>query len=325
IRQINGELSQLTTAFSQNLLKATSAAAVVVDDKARLAGLSDSDIANLAAAAKAAGKEGKYLISLLNTTQQPILASLEDRALRQQIYEASAGRAMAENGPLILRIAELRAQKAKLLGSPTWADYVLADQMAQTPQAVLKMLDDLAPKVAAKAKREAGELSTMVDVNLRAPIVLSRLVLPHLQAAGRGFIVNVASLAGKVPLDGAATYSATKFGLRAFSFAMAEELRGTGITVSAVSPGPIDTGFIMDELHEVEDIVFSQTMCTADDVARMIVDCALDGRREREFPASGGKLGTLAYLAPTLRRMIKPLLVRKGAAVKADLIARARK
>ncbi|MCA9697065.1 MAG: M3 family metallopeptidase, partial [Myxococcales bacterium] len=162
IRQINGELSQLTTAFSQNLLKATSAAAVVVDDKARLAGLSDSDIANLAAAAKAAGKEGKYLISLLNTTQQPILASLEDRALRQQIYEASAGRAMAENGPLILRIAELRAQKAKLLGSPTWADYVLADQMAQTPQAVLKMLDDLAPKVAAKAKREAGEIKKAI-------------------------------------------------------------------------------------------------------------------------------------------------------------------
>ena len=166
------------------------------------------------------------------------------------------------------------------------------------------------------AKREAGELSTMVDVNLRAPIVLSRLVLPHLQAAGRGFIVNVASLAGKIPLDGAATYSATKFGLRAFSYALAEELRETDVSVSVVSPGPIDTTFIMDNLDEVDDIVFSQTMCTADDVARMIVDCAIDGRREREFPVGGGKLATLGYLVPSLRRVLKPRLMRKGAAVK---------
>lgn len=166
--------------------------------------------------------------------------------------------------------------------------------------------------------REAAELSTMVDVNLRAPIVLSRMVLPHLRKQG-GFIVNVASLAGKVPLDGAATYSATKFGLRAFSFALAEELRGTKVSVSVVSPGPIDTGFIMDEIDEVEDIVFSQTMCTADEVATMILDCARDGRREREFPVSGGKLATVAYLVPGLRRKLKPRLEAKGAAVKARL------
>jgi hypothetical protein len=65
--------------------------------------------------------------------------------------------------------------------------------------------------------------------------------------------------------------------------------------------------------------VFSQTMCTADDVARMIVDCARDGRREREFPVGGGKLATLAYLAPSLRRVLRPRLERKGAAVKARL------
>lgn len=170
--------------------------------------------------------------------------------------------------------------------------------------------------------RTAAELALMVDVNLRAPIVLTRLALPHMRATGRGFVVNVASLAGKVPLDGAATYSATKFGLRAFSYAMAEELRGTGITVSAVSPGPIDTGFIMEELDEVEDIVFSQTMCTAEHVAAMIVDCAVDGRVEREFPATGGKLATLAYLMPGLRRLLKPALVRKGARQKARLRAR---
>ena len=163
--------------------------------------------------------------------------------------------------------------------------------------------------------RTAAEFGIMVDANLRAPIVLSRLALPHLRARG-GFIVNVASLAGKIPLDGAATYSATKFGLRAFSYALAEELRETDVSVSVVSPGPIDTTFIMDNLDEVDDIVFSQTMCTADDVARMIVDCAIDGRREREFPVGGGKLATLGYLVPSLRRVLKPRLMRKGAAVK---------
>lgn len=167
--------------------------------------------------------------------------------------------------------------------------------------------------------RTPAELSTMVDVNLRAPIVLSRLVLPHLLREREGFIVNVASLAGKLALEGAATYSSTKFGLRVFSFALAEELRETSVSVSVVSPGPIDTGFIMDELDEVEDIVLSQTMCTAEHVATMVLDCAADGRREREFPVSGAKLGTLAYLVPGLRRVLKPRLVAKGAAVKRRL------
>lgn len=166
--------------------------------------------------------------------------------------------------------------------------------------------------------REAAQFGLMVDVNLRAPIVLSRLVLPHLREHG-GFIINVASLAGKVPLDGAVTYSATKFGLRAFSFALAEELRGSKVSVSVVSPGPIDTGFIMDEIDEVADIVFSQKICTADDVAQMILDCARDARREREYPASAGKLGTLAYLFPSLRRLLKPRLEAKGRAVKQRL------
>jgi short-subunit dehydrogenase len=171
------------------------------------------------------------------------------------------------------------------------------------------------------ATRTAEELAAMVDVNLRAPIALSRLALPHLRADG-GFVVNVASLAGKVPLDGAATYSATKFGLRAFTFAMAEELRGTGVTVSAVSPGPIETGFILDELDHVNDIVFSQALCTAEHVAGMVLDCAADGRREREYPASGGHLATVGYLFPALRRMLKPRLMAKGAAAKARLRAR---
>ena len=167
-------------------------------------------------------------------------------------------------------------------------------------------------------RRTVEEVAMMVDVNLRAPLVLSRMVLPWLRQSG-GFIVNVASLAGKVPLDGAATYSATKFGLRAFTIAMAQELRGTGITVSAVSPGPIDTGFIMDEIDEVEDIVFSQTICSAADVAEMILACARDGKLEREFPVAGAKLATLGYLIPELRRRMKPLLSAKGRRVKEQI------
>jgi short-subunit dehydrogenase len=167
-------------------------------------------------------------------------------------------------------------------------------------------------------KRTPEELAAMVDVNLRAPIVLSRMALPLLARRG-GFVVNVASLAGKVPLDGAATYSATKFGLRAFTYALAEELRGSGITVSAVSPGPVSTGFIMDKLDEVENVVFSQTLCSAEDVAAMILACARDGRVERQFPVGGGRMATLGYLFPSLRRMMKPLLERKGARVKARL------
>jgi len=159
------------------------------------------------------------------------------------------------------------------------------------------------------------QMAAMVDVNLRAPLALSRMALPHLRRR-EGFIVNVASLAGHVPIDGSCTYSATKFGLRAFTMALAQELRGTGVTVSAVSPGPIDTGFIMDDIEEVEDIVFSQTMCTAEDVAEMILACARDGKVERAFPKMGARLGAVGYLAPGFRRALRPLLDAKGRRVK---------
>lgn len=250
------------------------------------------------------------------------------RATAEHFHRAGA------NVVLVARRAEPLERLAATLEQPGQPSRVLtltadvADNaaLARVVEAALARfgsIDGLVNNAGAHARgkletREAAEFSSMVDINLRAPIVLSRLVLPHLRERG-GFIVNVASLAGKVPLDGAATYSATKFGLRAFSFALAEELRGSNVTVSVVSPGPIDTAFIMDELDDVEDIVFSQKMCTADDVARMIVECSRDGRREREYPVAGGKLATLAYLFPSLRRMLRPRLERKGAAQKAKL------
>ena len=166
--------------------------------------------------------------------------------------------------------------------------------------------------------RTPEEISAMVDVNLRSPLALTRLALPHLRLRG-GFVVNVASLAGWAPLDGLATYSATKFGLRVFTIALAQELRGTGVTVSAVSPGPVDTGFIMNELDAVDDLVFAQAMCSADQVTAMVVACARDGRIERAFPAGAARLATIGYLVPGLRRRLKPLLSRKGRRAKEKL------
>jgi len=166
---------------------------------------------------------------------------------------------------------------------------------------------------------EPDELGRVVDVNLRAPITMTRRVLPHLRAAGGGAIVNVASLAGRVPLAHEVVYSATKFGLRTFTMALAEELRGTGISVSAVSPGPVETQFIMADLDEVPDIVLSQPVVTAAQVAEMVVACAVDGRVERAAPRVGGALATLGYLAPGLRRVLRPLLEREGRRRKARL------
>ena len=170
----------------------------------------------------------------------------------------------------------------------------------------------------------AEDLARIVEVNLRAPIVLTRFAIPYLRRAGGGAIVNVASIAGRIPLPEEATYSATKFGLRAFTFALAEELAGCGITVSAVSPGPVETGFILREVEDVPDIVFSQPMSSADEIAKLILDCAADGSLERAHPASSAYLATLGYLVPQIPRLLRPLLERQGRAAKQAYIGRKR-
>lgn len=170
----------------------------------------------------------------------------------------------------------------------------------------------------------ADDLGRMIDVNLRAPIVLTRLALPHLREAGGGAIVNVASLAGRTPVPGSATYSASKFGLRAFTFALAEELRDTRIKLAVVSPGPIDTGFIMSDIDNVSDITFSQPISTADEVAQAILDLCGNQQREVSMPRISGLLTTLSYLLPWLGRAMKPTLERRGQKVKKQLKAQAR-
>lgn len=165
LREINGRESSLTTEFSNKLLAATNANAVVVDSAEALKGFSEGDIAAAAEAAKGRNLEGQWLITLQNTTRQPALVSLEDRALRERVWRASAERGtQAENDtrPIVLELAKLRAEKAALLGFPNWAAYVLDDQMAKTPDAAYKILTDLVPQVVANAKAEEAEIAKVM-------------------------------------------------------------------------------------------------------------------------------------------------------------------
>ena len=167
LRKLNVEETTLATQFHTKLVAATAAGAVVVDDKAKLDGLSEGDIASAAQDAAARKLDGKYLLALQNTTQQPVLASLKDRELRTQVMAASQSR--AEKGDAndtrqtIQRLAQLRAQKAKLLGFDSYAAYSLGDQMAKTPAAALKLLTDTVPAATAKARSEIAEMQKVID------------------------------------------------------------------------------------------------------------------------------------------------------------------
>ncbi|WP_184413899.1 peptidyl-dipeptidase Dcp [Xanthomonas translucens] len=167
LRKLNVEETTLATQFHTKLVAATAAGAVVVDDKAKLDGLSEGDIASAAQDAAARKLDGKYLLALQNTTQQPVLASLKDRELRTQVMAASQSR--AEKGDAndtrqtIQRLAQLRAQKAKLLGFDSYAAYSLGDQMAKTPAAALKLLTDTVPAATAKARSEVAEMQKVID------------------------------------------------------------------------------------------------------------------------------------------------------------------
>ena len=171
---------------------------------------------------------------------------------------------------------------------------------------------------------EPAELARIVDVNLRAPIMLTRIALPYLEEAGGGAIINVGSLAGRVNYPGAATYAATKSGLRSFTHTLADEFRGSPIKIGLVSPGPISTAFIMDDMDEVSDLTFSQPMSTAEEVAQTVLDLCGNNILEQAMPARSGYLATIAGLMPWLGRLLRPSLERKGQRVKKELKAEAR-
>ncbi|MEP7704222.1 M3 family metallopeptidase [Paraglaciecola sp. 25GB23A] len=164
MRVINEQISSLQTDFSQNLLASFKNDVIVVTDKNLLAGLSEAEITGLAEAAKNAGKQG-YMITLVNTTRQPILSSLSNREMRQRIWQTSANRAMDNNGPVLLKLVKLRAEKASLLAYANWASYATADQMAKEPKAIFAILDELAPQALAKAKIEAAEIEEQMHAD----------------------------------------------------------------------------------------------------------------------------------------------------------------
>ena len=166
LRDINAELASLEATFSRNVLSEVNGSAVVVDTRAALAGLSDNEITAAAEAAAARDLDGKFLIALRNTSGQPPLASLDNRALRQRIFETSLARGSRggdfDNRAIITRMAALRAERAALLGYPTHAAYSLERQTAQTVAAVNERLASLAPAAVANARREARDLQAMI-------------------------------------------------------------------------------------------------------------------------------------------------------------------
>jgi peptidyl-dipeptidase Dcp len=166
LKKLNEELASLSDAFQKKLLAATKDGAFVTTDKVALAGLSDAEISAAGQAAQSRKVAG-YVIPLQNTTQQPDLVSLMNRDTRHTIFENSWNRAEHEDAndtrDTIAHIAQLRAEKAKLLGYPTFAAWKLEDQMAKTPEAALQFMDALVPAATAKAASEAKDNQAVID------------------------------------------------------------------------------------------------------------------------------------------------------------------
>ncbi|MEV4012333.1 M3 family metallopeptidase [Nonomuraea angiospora] len=158
LRQLNEELSKLSTEFAQTLLKASTESALVVSDPKELDGFDQAKIESLL-------KDGKYVLPLLNFTAQPGLAQLTDRDVRRRLYELSVGRAPGNFG-LAARMAALRAERAALLGFPNHAAYVVADQTAKTVEAVEEMLGQLVAPAVRNARKEAEALSEQAGFDI---------------------------------------------------------------------------------------------------------------------------------------------------------------
>lgn len=167
LKELNKQAATLSTAFGKKLLAATNAGALVVDDESALDGLNDSQIAAAATAAEGRDLDGKWALTLQNTTQQPALSELTDRDTRKALFEKSWTR--AEQGgdndtrATVLKLAKVRAEEAKLLGYPNWAAWKLVNQMAKTPDNVEEFMDKLAPAVVAQAKREAKDIQAQIE------------------------------------------------------------------------------------------------------------------------------------------------------------------
>ena len=166
LKKLNEEESTLQNGFRQKLLAATKAEAYSTTDKSALKGLTDAELAAAAEAAKERKVPG-YVLPMQNTTQQPILASLAERATRQAVFEDSWNRTerggVNDTRETVVRLAKLRAEKAKLLGYPNYAAWNLEDQMAKTPEAAVRFMDALVPATAAKAGEEGKDIQAVID------------------------------------------------------------------------------------------------------------------------------------------------------------------
>jgi len=167
VKKINEELATLSTQFTSKLLDARKNGAVLISDVKELDGLSADEIAAAAADAKAAGHEGKYLLTLLNTTQQPLLQNLKNRATREKLFKASWYRAEKGNADdtrsILERQAKLRMEKAHLSGKKSFAEWKLQDQMAKNPENAMNLLAQLAKPAVETAKRESNEIQALID------------------------------------------------------------------------------------------------------------------------------------------------------------------
>ena len=177
LREINGELAQLATAFSQNVLEEVNASALVVDSAEALAGLSAAEIAAAAGEAAERGLEGRFVLTLQNYSSQPALKSLASRETRQRLMAASLGRGGRgndfDNRDIVARVVALRSERARLLGYATHADYVLEERTAKTVGAVRGMLDRLVPVAVANAREEGAALQALIDESAEEPFELA--------------------------------------------------------------------------------------------------------------------------------------------------------
>ncbi|WP_282498833.1 peptidyl-dipeptidase Dcp [Pantoea stewartii] len=167
LKTLNQEAARLSTQFTNKLLAATKAGGLVVEDVQQLAGLSASDLAVARAAAKARGLENAWLLVLQNTTQQPALQSLTVRATRQALFHAALTRSEKNDDndtrQLVLRLSQVRAEQARLLGFASFATWQLQDQMAKTPEAALAFMRNIVPAARARAEREAAAIQQTID------------------------------------------------------------------------------------------------------------------------------------------------------------------
>jgi peptidyl-dipeptidase Dcp len=172
LKQLNEELSKLSTQFAKNVLTDTNDLAVLVESIEELDGLSENEIATAAAAAKERGHEGKWLIAMVNFSGNPVLDSLSNRALRKKIMQDSLVKANRgnenDNKSVLLKMVKLRAERAKLFGNNTHAEHVIAVQTAEHPDKVNAMLRKIAPAAVRNAKVEADDLKKSAGTDIES-------------------------------------------------------------------------------------------------------------------------------------------------------------